>query len=142
MAINPRYAQLAVNKGQDEKNIPVFSWANVGDEVKGTFTFIGDFFEKDNAKFYTPEKILFDENGNKVVQPAKGQPTVTTQKVIVEKPDGEKVAIYFQKKGHWDAIFSGLNTAGLEDIAVGMKFRGVRLENDDKAHVFDFAFKA
>lgn len=142
MAINPKYAQLAANRGEDEKNLPVFSWGTVGSEIKGTITYVGDFFEKDNSKFYTPEKTLFDENGNKVVQPAKGTPTVTTQKVIIQKPDGEKVAIYFQKKGQWDAIFKGLEAAGLDDLAVGVKFRGVRVDDNDKAHAFDFAFKA
>jgi hypothetical protein len=146
LAVNPRYAALVKETsggtaGTDERNLPIWNWGKVGDVLIGTITFVGDFFEADNSKFYTPEEHLFDAEGNKVFKPAKGMPTITKQKIIVETKDNGKFAVYFSKKGHWSAIDAGLMVADIADLMPGIRFRGERMENDDKAHVFDFKFK-
>lgn len=146
MAVNPKYKQLAKEagggtSGTDERNLPIFDWKAVGDVITGTITYVGDFFEQPN-KFYRAAETLYDKDGKEVHKPAQGQEKITKQKVIVETRSGEKFAIYFSKKGHWDAIDAGLTIAdGVDDLVAGVRFRGERVENDDKAHQFDFKFK-
>jgi hypothetical protein len=144
VAVNPKYKELAQGgskrQGDEKDGVPSFYWPKEGDTIMGTITYVGDFWDKPN-RFYKPEEKLFDANGTPVIKKAQGTPTVTVQKIQLTKPDGETVNIYFEKPGHFEAIADGLEAAGLQDMTTGLKFRGERMENDDKKHVFEFKFK-
>lgn len=138
MPINPKYAQLANSASPDAKeNFPAIDLKNVGDKFIGKVTYLGDFFEKDNTKFYTPP--VMDSTGVELVA-AKGKKTITTRKVVIEFPDGEKKAFYLNKDGHWSALFIALEAVEQFDIPLGWTMGGKRIESDTNAHKFEFRF--
>lgn len=138
MPINQKYAQLANSASPDAKEtFPAIDLSKVGDKFIGKVTYVGDFFEKDNTKFYTPP--VMDSTGVELVA-AKGKKTITTQKVILESPAGEKKAFYLNKDGHWSALFIALEAVEQSDIPLNWMMGIKRIESDTNAHKFEIRF--
>ncbi len=140
MAVNPQYAHLAQKQrsSDDMKAIPIFNWDSVGDEIQGKITHVGEIYKVPN-KFFREEKR--DSGTGEVIVKAQGEREVTKQCFVIETSDGER-RVFMQKRGQWEALYNALEKAELSDPPVGWMFRGKRMEDDDKAHVFRFAFKA
>lgn len=115
MPINPLYAQaIADESGVGREKYPSVRFENIGDKVVGKVLHVGEVFDKPN-KFYEegdPEYKRF----------------IKTQKIVLEKEDGEKVALYLSKTRMYSAIGKALMEAELSDIPVGgtlaFKFSG------------------
>jgi hypothetical protein len=115
MPINPLYAKaMADESGVGREQYPSVRFDNVGDKVIGKVVYVGDTFERPN-KFYEADK------------PGSKQ-FILTQKIVIEKEDGTKVALFLGKLKQYAAIGKALEEAGQSDIPIGwtlaFKFSG------------------
>lgn len=130
MPINPLYAKaMADESGVGREKYESVRFDNIGDKVIGKVVYVGETFDRPN-KFYNP-----DEKGSKQF--------ILTQKIVLEKEGGVKVALFLSKLKQYAAIGKALEEAGQSDIPIGwtlaFKFTGYEKPKSggSPAHTFE-----